>query len=163
MLVHLHLAARVGFAGLMTVAAVEDLRRLTVPNSVIIGFCALWHCYLAPAPNAAWAADACAVVLGGALLFARGLVGGGDVKLLAAAGLWAGPNKTLPFLIVTGLLGGLLALLFLIPFATMLAEFGWLNSSRVNAAAPQAPSIVVPYGIAIAAAGVIVTTPSNFS
>ena len=55
----------------------------------------LWPLYFAAAPSlaAALAAIGCAlaVFIVGALLFARGYLGGGDVKLLTAATLWAGP------------------------------------------------------------------------
>jgi prepilin peptidase CpaA len=42
--------------------------------------------------------------------FALGLFGGGDAKLMAAAGLWFGTAHTLEFLMFTVLVGGLLAL-----------------------------------------------------
>ena len=62
-----------------------------------------------------WAAPL--VFVAGALLFSRGLIGGGDVKLLTAATLWAGPGLTPALLIVTALLGGLLTLALLSPLA----------------------------------------------
>lgn len=45
----------------------------------------------------------------GYALFALGLFGGGDSKLMAAAGLWFGTSQTMPFLVLTALAGGLLA------------------------------------------------------
>ncbi len=64
---------------------------------------------------------AAAVFLGGAVLFARGYLGGGDVKLLAAATLWAGPAGTPTLLMLTGVLGGALALFLLMPFGRQIA------------------------------------------
>src|SRR5271166_7143144 len=110
----LHLIPLAGFAGLMATAALEDCRRLIIPNGLVLGLCALWPLHLATAPMlslpAAGSAAICAaaVFVVGALLFSRGLIGGGDVKLLAAATLWAGPGATLPLLFLTGLIGGLL-------------------------------------------------------
>jgi prepilin peptidase CpaA len=46
----------------------------------------------------------------GFALFSLGLFGGGDAKLLAAAGLWLGWPDLLDFLVVTAIAGGILAL-----------------------------------------------------
>src|SRR3546814_1397676 len=55
-----------------------------------------------------------AIVLGlGILAFARGWFGGGDVKMLAAVSLWAGPAHLSLLLLVTALAGGLLSLIIL--------------------------------------------------
>ena len=53
---------------------------------------------------------ACAAVVFGAgtAAFAAGALGGGDVKLLAAASLFAGPGLISDFLLVTALAGGVL-------------------------------------------------------
>ena len=115
----LHLVPLAGFAGLMAAAAVEDLRRLVIPNPIVVGLCVLWPLHLAAAPSFTLAgsggAAACAVAvfLAGALLFSHGLMGGGDVKLLAAATLWAGPGGTPALLVVTAVLGGVLSLVLL--------------------------------------------------
>ena len=113
-----HLVPLAGFAGLMATAAFEDGRRLIIPNGLILGLCILWPAHVATAPALTLAAAgfaalcAAAVFIAGALLFSRGLIGGGDVKLLAAATLWAGPGATLSLLCLTGLLGGVFASFF---------------------------------------------------
>src|SRR5260370_24293776 len=100
MAIQLPLVPLAGFAGLMTTAAVEDFRRLMIPNALTLALCVLWPLHLATAPTitlaAALGAAGCglAVFLAGALLFSRGLVGGGDVKLLTAATLWADRKST---------------------------------------------------------------------
>src|SRR5882762_5052656 len=87
----IHLVPVAGFTGVMAVAAFEDLRRLVIPNRLTLALCVLWPFYLAIAPNLGLASGglaagcAAAVFVVGALLFARGLIGGGDVKLLAVA------------------------------------------------------------------------------
>jgi len=150
-----------GFTGLMAAAAVEDFRRLVIPNAVVAGLCALWPLHLAAAPSFTIAGGlgaagcAAAVFLVGALLFSRGLIGGGDVKLLAAATLWAGPASTPSLLVVTGVLGGLLTLVLLFS-ARLRAAISWARAAAVS-------SLPVPYGAAIAAAAVIVTLPPNLS
>ena len=45
--------------------------------------------------------------------FAVGALGGGDVKLLAAVSLFAGPGRLVDFLIITAIAGGLLGLAIL--------------------------------------------------
>jgi prepilin peptidase CpaA len=157
-----HLFPLAGFAGLMLIAAVEDLRRLVIPNTVVLGLCTLWPLQLASAPDislfgsASAALCAAVVFLAGALLFSRGLMGGGDVKLLSAATLWAGPGGTPTLLIGTAILGGLLTLALLSPLA-LRAVFA------PAAAADAAKRMPVPYGVAIAGAALIVTIPPNLS
>ncbi len=167
--VALHLVPLAGFAGLMATAAFEDCRRLIIPNALILGLCGLWPLHVATTPMLTLAAAglaalyATAVFLAGALLFYRSLIGGGDVKLLAAATLWAGPTGILPFLVLTGLLGGLLCLLLLTPVGALIA------AARPTLRDPQgitvrgANPVLVPYGVAIAAAALIVTIPPNFN
>jgi prepilin peptidase CpaA len=161
MSLQLHLVPLAGFAGLMLVAAVEDLRRLVIPNAVVLGLCTLWPLQLASAPDislsgsAGAAVCAAAVFAAGALLFSRGLVGGGDVKLLTAATLWAGPGLTPALLIVTAVLGGLLTLALLSPPA--------LRAVFAPAVPGAAKQMLVPYGVAIAGAALIVTIPPNLS
>jgi prepilin peptidase CpaA len=158
----IHLVPVAGFTGLMAVAAFEDLRRLVIPNRLTLALCVLWPFYLAIAPNLSLASGglaagcAAAVFAVGALLFARGLIGGGDVKLLAVATLWAGPTATPALLVWTGLLGGLLTLALLTPLRMVIPGLA-------GAAAGAAHPIAVPYGVAIAAAAIIVTIPPNFS
>ena len=164
-----HLVPLAGFAGLMATAAFEDCRRLVIPNGLILGLCTLWPLHVATAPMltlaAAGSASLCAaaVFLVGALLFSRGLIGGGDVKLLVAATLWAGPAATPPLLVLTGLLGGVLCLLLLTPAGALLAAAR--PSLRDPSADPGRGTnpVLVPYGVAIAAAALIVTIPPNFN
>jgi hypothetical protein len=47
MSLQLHLVPLAGFAALMLIAAVEDLRRLVIPNPVVMGLGTLWPLQLA--------------------------------------------------------------------------------------------------------------------
>ena len=116
-----------GFTALMLAAAIVDLRRLVIPNPLVGGLCVLWLLDLEtspPAISAALATIGCAaaVFAGGAVLFSRGLIGGGDVKLLAVASLWAGADAVPPLLVMTALIGGLLALFLLTPLGVWIAS-----------------------------------------
>jgi len=167
--VTLHLIPLAGFAGLMATSAIEDFRRLIIPNGLIVGLCVLWPLHVATAPAltlvAAGFAALCAagVFIVGALLFSRGLIGGGDVKLLAAATLWAGPAATVSLLVWTGVLGGMLCLLLLSPFGGLLAALRPILHGPSADPAGGAGRVLVPYGVAIAVAALIVTIPPNFN
>jgi prepilin peptidase CpaA len=157
MIAQLHVIALTAFAVVMA-AAIEDFRRRIIPNLLPILLCVLWQVHFAAAPSLAdgLAALGCAVAvfLVGAVLFARGFLGGGDVKLLAAATLWAGPADT-PALLV---LGGALALFLLMPFGAELVTAGrTLLTPSSASSAEHAPVTAVPYGVAIAGAALIVT------
>jgi prepilin peptidase CpaA len=160
---HLDLIPLAAFAGLMAVAAVKDFRRFVIPNPVIVGLCVLWPFHLAAAPSftlvdtGGAAACAAAVFFAGAVLFSLGLIGGGDVKLLAAATLWAGPGMTPALLIVTAVLGGLLTLVLLCSAALRAVV------APARAAAIPVSRVPVPYGVAIAAAALIVTIAPSLS
>src|SRR5271154_3505201 len=151
-----------GFAALMIAAAVVDFRRLIIPNPLIGGLCVLWLLDLETAPHATLAAVlatigcAAAGFFVGAGLFSRGLIGGGDVKLLAVATLWAGVEAFPPLLLLTGLIGGFLALLLLTPLGAR------ITAARTGLApdpdhGPQTHQMPVPYGVAIAVSGLVVT------
>ncbi len=79
------------------------------------------------------------VFLVGLGAFAAGLMGGGDVKLLAAVALMAGPSFALPFVLYTAVFGGLIA-------AAMLV---WQRFEKE----PSPNLMKVPYGVAIMAGG----------
>lgn len=152
-----------GFAGLMIAAAISDFRHLIIPNRLVGGLCVLWLLDLETAshasPAAILAAIGCAVavIVFGGVLFSRGWIGGGDVKLLAAATLWAGAGAFPPLLLLTGLIGGSLALFFLTPLGARITAARDDGSGRVSADNPRMRGTPLPYGVAIAAAGLLVT------
>jgi prepilin peptidase CpaA len=166
MALQVHVAALFAFAGLMLLAAVEDLRRLVIPNAVTLSLCVLWPLYALATPTlfVTLGSLVCAVMvfLVGALLFSRGYVGGGDVKMLAVAVLWAGPDRTAPFLLLTGVLGGVLALFLLLPPAAHLATLARAKLGPGEASVKGGLTTPVPYGIAIAAAALIVIFVPHF-
>lgn len=95
-----------------------------------------------------------AVLIIGIVCFALRWIGGGDAKLLAACALWLGPSSLPMFLLTTALLGGGLALgllalrnPLLVPLVQRLPPW----TARL-----VTPSEDVPYGVAIAAAALII-------
>ncbi len=90
-----------------------------------------------------------AFTLGAGLFFLR-VMGGGDVKMIAACSVWLGLPMMMPFLLFTAIAGGALAAFALL--ARRIAPVGvsyagwarWLTERRTG----------VPYGIAIAAGAI---------
>jgi prepilin peptidase CpaA len=152
-----------GFAGLMIAAAIIDFRRLVIPNPLIGGLCVLWMLDLETTsrttPAATLAAIGCAVAVFfvGAVLFSRGLIGGGDVKLLAVASLWAGADAFPPLLLLTALIGGVLALVFLTPLGARITTSRLADSASGGDHRLRMRHAPVPYGVAIAVAALVVT------
>ncbi|HYD99100.1 MAG TPA: A24 family peptidase [Alphaproteobacteria bacterium] len=127
-------------------AAVCDLRAYIIPNRLPLILALAFAGYAAATPEIGWLGHlltGAAAFAAGALLFARGWIGGGDVKLFAALALWAGPARISDTILVMSLSGA----------AAALALLAWRAR---RAAAPEAgPPLAqpMPYGIALAAAG----------
>ena len=81
------------FTGLVLWAALSDLRSYRIPNTVSLALLALFavtaltHDLAVPAH----VLTGSLAFVGGLAAYRAGMVGGGDVKFLAAAALWAGP------------------------------------------------------------------------
>ena len=152
-------------AVLLGIASLNDIATRTIPDLAPLGLTVIGVMLrVVDGTTAAALAASAAVLLVGALCWRFGWLGGGDVKLLAAATLWAGPGGTLPLLALMGLLGGLLGLFVLSPICPDFAGFRRrlpLGPSEV--ATGHTNPVVVPYGAAIAAAALIVTIPPSFS
>ncbi len=154
MAVTLSLAAIAVFA----VAAVTDARHRRISNRlsaglVLIGVARIAMALAAGASSGAAATDvaaALAVFFVGAAAFRFGLLGGGDVKLLAAGALWVGAATAGAFLLTTALAGGVLAVSFV----------GW-QLALPGGRTARAPAL--PYGIAIAAGGILTTLSALLS
>ena len=95
------------FFGLVFLAALSDLREFRIPNKISLALLALYPLYVLSSPvPVAWLmalAIGSLVFAAGLTLFFCRLLGGGDVKFLAATSLWAGAGLTLPLLVVMGL------------------------------------------------------------
>jgi prepilin peptidase CpaA len=134
-------------------AALSDLSKYRIPNAVSLALVLLFPLHVLASPvHVDWIgslAVAGAVFLAGFVLFAGGLVGGGDVKLLAATALWAGQALVLPQLAVMAMAGGLLSLvILLLQFARRFLAGGLFGLFVPDL---DAPAPKVPYGLAIAA------------
>ncbi len=137
---------------LLIAAAAEDAVRLRISNFLCLGVLAgaIIAMALGGLETLLWqnALVFAALLAGGTLLFGRGKIGGGDVKLFAALGLWCDLNAAVTMMSSVFISGGVLALLVL----------GIRRFAPVGAAARAVvlkPGGGIPYGVAIAAGGLI--------
>lgn len=149
-----HYAFLLTFPAIMAFAGSIDLLTMTIPNRVSLALVAAFP-VAAALIGMDWTTFASHLGAGALMLvvgigmFARGWLGGGDAKLLAAAALWLGFEHLPGYLLLVAVAGGVLALLVLsyrsyVPPAWMLGQ-SWamrLHDRKVG----------IPYGIALAAA-----------
>ncbi len=148
---------------LMIVAAATDATSLKIPNWVC-GLLALLFFPMAflngmPAQDFLWhLMTGLILFVAGYLLFALRLFGGGDGKLMAAAGLWFGTADTMEFLIYTVLAGGVLVVVIAL-LAMVQMHFDYTGASFSASLRKLAPK--VPYGVALAV-GAILAFPNSW-
>lgn len=102
------------FPVLMIVAGAGDALSMRIPNWLVLLLAALFFpMALMTGMPSEMLLNHVAVGVGlfvlGFVLFAAGVFGGGDSKLLAAAGLWLGWPDIVPFVMMTAVAGGALA------------------------------------------------------
>ena len=162
----LGLLAGTAFTLLLASACACDLRFRRIPNRLVAVLAVAGAVYVfATMP----AVSALTHVLGGAAVglaiwlpfWMLGVLGAGDVKLAAAAGVWLGSAGVLEASLLGAAVGGVLAFWALARqggVAAGTARFGaWLLASRATGAI--APELTprerrIPYGLAIAAGAV---------
>jgi prepilin peptidase CpaA len=150
-------------------AAWSDIVRRRIPNAVVGGIGLLWvpHALsLDPATAMASAGLAATTLAVGVAAWQAGWLGAGDAKLVAALGLWSGPEGLLPMLLVIALCGGMVAGLILLrrPLrrvaSALVAGASWRIFAACAEPVPGTPAgagtTSVPYGVAIAGGGLFV-------
>jgi prepilin peptidase CpaA len=146
------------FPALMVFAASSDLLTMTISNRVALGL--IGGFFLLALTTGLGAIDilshlgAASIVLAVTFVcFARGWIGGGDAKLAAATTLWFGFDHLMDYLLIASLLGGALTLIIIrfrvLPLPAALERHEWVRRlHRIDGG--------VPYGIALAAAALLV-------
>lgn len=130
-------------AVLLVIAAVTDIRSRIISNRLNIAVAGLAPLFWMANGLDFWpdmvlqVALAAAVFAIFAALFALGMMGGGDVKLLAALALWLPLQPMMTLLVIMSVLGGAVTLITIIH-----------HRVRRNIGRPE-----VPYGVAISLAG----------
>ncbi|MBF0666149.1 MAG: prepilin peptidase [Brevundimonas sp.] len=147
---------------LVIVAGLKDLTTMKIPNWIsgllILGFFpAALVIGLAPAAIGLHVGIGVAALLIGMGLFAMNLLGGGDVKLMAAACLWLGLTGSGVFVLATAVIGGVFSLALLLSRAWLQP---WVGAGPGWLVQLMEPKGHIPYGVAIAG-GVLVAWPAS--
>ena len=146
------------FPAMMAFAASSDLLTMTIANRVSLiligGFVALaLLCGLSGADVLSHVGAAAAVLAVAFICFACGWIGGGDAKLAAVTALWLGFGHLFDYLVYASLLGGALTLLIVqfrtMPLPRLLVGREWAERLHREGGG-------VPYGVALAAAALLV-------
>jgi prepilin peptidase CpaA len=146
------------FPAMMAFAASSDLFTMTIANRVSLilvgGFVLLALLTGMSAHDMLIHAGVAAAVLVVAFLcFTRGWIGGGDAKLAAATVLWLGFAHLADYLFYASIFGGALTLLIIyfrtVPLPAVFVGRPWAERLHRSDSG-------VPYGIALAAAALIV-------
>lgn len=149
---------------IMLLAIASDIRSMTIPNRLNVAL------VLAFALSALWAgmpaAKAGAHLLAGlgallvtAFLFARGWMGGGDAKLIAATALWFGPTLALlDYVLLASVFGGVLTLALLGARSLVRPATGVVFLDRL-----LGPTNGIPYGVALGLAGIGVAVAHDWA
>ena len=131
----------------LVAAAIEDVLRRRVSN-LTVAVVAL--AAIAAMAFAGWSVDLwqnvlvfVAVLAIGTMMFATGKMGGGDIKLLAALGLWVDLRGSLALLASVFIAGGLLAV----------AIIAWRLMRKRRDGQKLRDGKNIPYAVAIAAGG----------
>lgn len=152
------------FPALMAFAAASDLVTMTISNRIslalVAGFVVLAVATGMPVGTIAQNAGLALVALAiGFAFFARGWIGGGDAKLAAATVLWFGADQSVVYLIYAALFGGALTLA-LLQFRAVTLPLALTRQEWVMRL--HEPRGGVPYGIALAAAALVVYPDQAF-
>ena len=149
----------IAFGALLAAAAWQDLRTMLIANRLsvaIVGVFAVWAAAslllgrTTPLDVGLAVLFATVVFIVGALAFAAGAFGGGDVKLLAAASLFAGPAHLADLLIVMAIVGGVMGVAIAVGLPIGPAQANAGNGDGTVAGRLRGG---LPYGPAIAAGG----------
>jgi prepilin peptidase CpaA len=142
--------------------AVYDAATLTIPNWISGLLIALFP-VVAFNADLSWAQTGIHVGVGfaalvaGAALFAGGIIGGGDAKLFAAVSLYVGAAWFGMYAFAVAVAGGLLAVVVIALrwlASSGKVRFGWLQHLTQKSGG-------IPYGVAIAAGGLLVIPVTN--
>lgn len=154
----LDLAVLAIFPGVMIFAAISDMLTMKIPNLASIVL-ALGFLVLALATGMPM------IKIGGHLLagfvvlaicfvmFNLGWIGGGDAKLAAATSLWLGFGLLPSYGVLASIFGGILTLAIL-QMRRLHDVGGFLSRFAIGKAGDA--KVGIPYGIALAAAGLVV-------
>jgi prepilin peptidase CpaA len=161
----MHSAFLAAAVGVLAIIAYHDVRTRHIPNalSLTIATLGLTRIALADEAVAGWYTLAAATVTfaGTFAMFRFGAIGGGDAKMIPATALLIGYRDLLDFLFLMSLCGGALALATIAmenlewPLRGFWRPADLPTSAETDRVRVPPKASTVPYGFAVAAAGVI--------
>lgn len=149
--------------GLGLASAWSDFKGFTIPNvyslGVVLSFVLAFACVSVLSPETGYFSTWQSHLMAGVgtfavtlILFAVGIIGAGDSKLMSAFALWVGLQNIMGFLFYMAVLGGILGIFTLIMKKKAVfpnAKAGsWIERAQSGESA-------VPYGIAIAFGAIV--------
>jgi prepilin peptidase CpaA len=152
-------------SALLLTAAWNDIATRLIPDAVSLWLVALGviaRLFEGHPSDLAWSAGTALLLFGFLLtLHARGLIGGGDVKIMTALAVGLSPLDCYRFIVATAIAGGLLGIIYLVlsrrlpPMhrvrgISLLNRVASLELRRIRRRCP------LPYAVAIAAGGTFV-------
>lgn len=152
----IHWTAVIAVIAALVAAAISDAATYLIPHRYPAAVAIAFAVFVIgkPLPLLWQGAAAAALMLAlGVLLFERGMLGGGDVKLMSAGALWAGFDQLPLMLLVTSLAGGALALAHLSPLGRLMPARPGAAPAQGMRGRLQQP---IPFGVAIAIGGIAV-------
>lgn len=157
--------------GIFIAVAYHDVRTRRIPNALSLAMGALGLMRIALSQDAvigSYTLAAAGLIFAITLaLFRYGAIGGGDAKLVPATVLVIGHSDLLGFLFLMSLWGGALALATIV-FEKLVLRLRRLRSlafslsaTEIDRLQPPPKASTVPYGFAVAAAGVMTLIASR--
>jgi prepilin peptidase CpaA len=147
---------------LLMLAAVVDIWKLRIPNlfpiAILLLF-PLWVYHAGWTPTL-WQNAVLMLVtfFGGALIFSRGWLGGGDVKLLAATALWFDFKGAAALFLFVAIGGALLSVVFILLRRIVPARL--TSEGNIPSLKARGP---IPYGVAIAGGALLAVLSGQIS
>ncbi|HUO91430.1 MAG TPA: prepilin peptidase [Rhizomicrobium sp.] len=131
-------------------ASVNDILVRKIPNWTVVAVIALFGAWAISTPSVSLLSSFAASAIIFAItstLFALGIVGGGDSKLMTAVALFAGFGQLPDFVFLTALAGGAMAV-------ASLASQPMRTFVMLTAPSTAASTRGIPYGVAISLSGI---------
>lgn len=157
--------AFITYCGFLITAMIGDIKSFTITNRLnmlfflsFIGFALLMGFDSKQILSHFWVALAGFGIC--FILFAMGLFGGGDVKLVGATCFWLGTAPLYSYALITALAGGILAIILLIS-RKLVAKMG-LPKGPKWARAMLRRRVHIPYGVALGIGGLYAVLQANW-
>jgi prepilin peptidase CpaA len=131
------------FLLILTIASVTDVKHRRIPNWTVLALIVLFIPWILVRPEVSVLLSLASFAIfmaAGIVLYAFGIWGAGDSKLIAAVALFVGFDRMLQFAFATAVFGGILALMI------VLSNTAWLMAMLGKKESVH----TVPYGVAIA-------------